>query len=125
MIASADNGFDISAHVKIAFDLDLQRVASPHEIFQNDVDHVFVKNLYLAERIDIELQTFEFDTALVRHVFEANNRKIGKIGKRANRRKFRHLEFDPNLASLVFILESIERVKIHLLAPGRANIQIL
>ena len=58
VIACSDDGLDVAADVEVAFDLDAQRIARGDEVFKNDVDDVFVKDLYVAKRVDVELQTF-------------------------------------------------------------------
>ena len=61
----------LSADVEVAFDLDAQRIAGGDEVFENDVDDVLVKDLHVAKRVDVELQTLQLDAALVRNVFDA------------------------------------------------------
>src|SRR5438874_8800985 len=75
-ITGTNDRFYVPAHVKIALDLDPLRVAGSNEIFENDVDDMFVKDLYFAKRIDVELEAFQFDTELIRHVFKTDDGKI-------------------------------------------------
>ena len=48
-VIRAHGRFDVPAHVKVAFDLDAQRIAGFHKVFEHDVDYVLVKNLHVAE----------------------------------------------------------------------------
>jgi hypothetical protein len=57
-IIRSNDSFDISAHVKIAFDLDSQWVARLYEIFEDHVYDMLVKNLYITKGIDVKLQAF-------------------------------------------------------------------
>ena len=48
---------DISAHIEVAFYFYVQRIAGVHEIFQDHVDDMLVKDLHVTKRVDVELQT--------------------------------------------------------------------
>lgn len=48
-VARADHSLDVSPHVKVAFNIYLQRITSMYEIFENDVYDVFVKDLHIAK----------------------------------------------------------------------------
>src|SRR5216684_4528217 len=124
-VLRADCRLDISALVKVAFDLDAQRIAGFHKVFEHDVDHMLMKNLHVAKRIDVELQTLQFNAAFVRNVLEANCRKIGKVRKRANAGEFRHLEFDYDFVAGKLIRKGVERIKLHLCPRRGANVETL
>src|SRR5687767_13252616 len=94
LIAGPHDGLDISADVKIAFDLHTQRIARGDEVFENDIDDVLVKDLHVAKRVDVELQTLEFNAAFVGNVFETDDGEVRKIGERTDRGKLRNLEID-------------------------------
>src|SRR5438128_502332 len=111
--------------MEVALDLHTQRVAGTHEIFQNHVDYVFVKYLYLPKRIDVKLQTLQFDAAFVGNILETYGGKIGEIREGADGREFSHLEIDLYFAAGEFIRECVQRVKIHLFARRRANVEVL
>ncbi len=57
-VGGLNRRLNVSAHVKVACNLYAQRIARVHEIFEDHVDDVLVKDLYVAKRIDIELQAF-------------------------------------------------------------------
>src|SRR6185503_142165 len=125
LIAGPHDGLDISTHVKITFDLHAQRIAGGDKVFENDVDDVLVKNLHVAKRVDVELQTFEFDAAFVRYVFETDDGEVGKIRERTDRRKLWNLEVDLDLAAGELVLERVERKEVHLRAGRRLNVETL
>ena len=103
------HGFDISANVKVAFDLHTQRIASLHKVFENDVDYVLVENLHVSKRVDIELQTLELNAKLVGNVFDSDSGEIRKVRERADGRELGDFEADPYFASGKFVGESSER----------------
>src|SRR3989441_9568151 len=117
--------FDIPAHVEVAFYFDAQRIAGFHKVFENHIDRVFVKDLHVAKRIDIELQTLQFDATLVRHILDTNRRKVRKVREGTDASKLRHFKLNFDLAAGKFIRESVERIKVHLFARRRANIETL
>src|SRR5205807_5042174 len=48
-VTSPHSGLDISPHVEIAFDLQAERIASVHKIFEDHVDDVLVKHFHVAK----------------------------------------------------------------------------
>ncbi len=124
-IARANRRLDVPAHVEVALDLDAQRIAGLHKVFEDHIDDMLVKNFYLAKRIDVKLQTLQFDAALVRRVLQPNRGKVGKIRERTNAGELWNVEFDLNLAAGKFISESVERIEIHLRARRRLNVEAL
>src|SRR5688572_25375977 len=49
VVTCPDDRLDIAADVEVTFDLDLERVAGGHEIFEDYVYDMFVKDLYVAK----------------------------------------------------------------------------
>lgn len=111
--------------MKVALDLYTQRVAGAREIFENHVDHMFVKNLDVTKRVDIKLQTLELDTPFVGNILEPNNREVREIREGADRSELGDLKLDPNLAPGEFVKEGIEGEEIHLGAGRRPDIESL
>ena len=109
-------------YVEITLDLNSQRIARGDKIVEDHIDNVFVKDLYVAERIDVEFQALEFDAAFVGNVFELDDSEVGEIRERANGGELRHLELDPDLFARIFVAERIKRKKLHLLARSGANV---
>ena len=84
--------------MEVAFDFDAQRIAGGDEVFENDVDYVLVEDFHVAEGIYVELQTLQFDTTLVRNIFETDGGEVRKIRERADRRELGNLEIDFDFA---------------------------
>src|SRR5215213_2690381 len=124
-VACPDDGLDVATNVEVAFDLDAQWIAGRDEVFENDVDDVLVKDLHVAKRVYVELQTLQFDTALVGNVFETDGGEIRKVGERADRGELGHLEVDLDLAAGKFVRERVERKQVHLHSWRRLNIETL
>ena len=103
----------------------LKRITGFHKVVENYIDYMLVKNLNVAKRIDVELQTFQFNTAFVRNVLKANGRKVGKVRKRADAGELRHLEIDFDFAAGKLVRKGVERIKLHLCARRRANVETL
>lgn len=53
LVFRAHGRLDVSADIKVAFNLHADRIAGLHKVFKNQVDYVLVKNLHRAKRIDI------------------------------------------------------------------------
>src|SRR3989442_309951 len=117
--------FDIPAHVEVTFNIDAQRIAGFHKVFENHINRVFVKDFYLAKRVDVELQTLQFDATLVRHILDPNRRKVRKVREGTDASKLRHFKLNLDLAAGKLIRKSVERIKVHLFARRRANIKTL
>src|SRR5437867_7200004 len=98
-VTRAHGCFDVSAHIKVALNLYAQRIAGVHKIFENDIHYVLVKNLHVAERIDVKLQTLQFDAAFVRHVREANRGKVRKVRVGADAGELGNLKIDSDFAA--------------------------
>src|SRR5262245_6357351 len=103
VITRPHHSLDVSSDVKIAFNFHPQRITGSNKIFKDDVNHMLVENLYVPERVDIELQTLQLDTTLVGHVFDSDCGEIRKVRERANSRKLGNLEVDANLFSGILI----------------------
>src|SRR6267143_2122062 len=111
--------------MEVAFNFHAQRVAGAHEIFQDYIDYMFVKYLYLPKGIDVKLQTLQFDAAFVGNILEAYCGKVRKIRKGTDGRELSHLEIDLYFTAGEFVRECVQRVKIHLFARRRASVEVL
>jgi len=49
LIARAHHRLDVSAHMKVSFNFHPQRIARAHKVFENHIDDVLVKDLYVAK----------------------------------------------------------------------------
>src|SRR6266850_759608 len=84
-----------------------------------------MKDLHVAKRIDVKLQTLQFDATLVGNILEPDGGEIREVGKGADSCEFRNLEIDLYLAPRKFISESVEWKQIHFFAWYRADIKTL
>src|SRR5690349_19969651 len=125
MITSPHDGVDVSAHMKIAFDIHAHRIARDDEFFENDGDDVLVKGLHVDKRDSVQLQTLELDAALVGNVLETDRCEVRKIRERTDRRKLGNFEVDPDLATGKLVGERVELKQGHLRTRRRLNIQAL
>src|ERR1051326_1580680 len=110
--------------MEVAFDLDTQWIAGGDEVFENDVDDVFVEDLHIAKRVYVELQTLQLHTTLVGNVFNADSGEVGKIRERADRRELGDLEINLDLTAGKLVCERFERKQLHLRSQCRLNIHI-
>src|SRR5947209_16792545 len=120
IVTGAHDRLDVAADVEVAFDVDFYGVARRDEVFEDDVDDVLVENLHVAERVDVELQTFEFHATLRGDVLDAEGREVREVREGADACEFGQLKLDANLTSRVVVGEGVERVEIHLVARRRA-----
>ena len=124
-VSGSHDCLDVSAHVKIAFDIHAQWIAGGDEVFQDDIDHVLVEDLNVAERVYIKLQALQFDATLVWNVLDSDRGEIRKIGERADRGEFGNLEVDLDLVAGKLVRKRIERKELHLRARRRLNVETL
>ena len=124
-VTGSHDGFYVAADVEVAFDVDAQWVAGGDEVFQDDIDYVLVEDLYVAERIDVELQALQLDATLVRDVFDADGGEIGEVREWADCRELRDLEIDLDFAAGKLVRERVERKQVHLRARRRLNVETL
>ena len=124
-VSSSHNRLDVSANVEVSFNLNAQRVTGADKVLENHVDDVFMKDLHLSKRIDVELETLKFNAPLMRNILKADGGKVWKIGKGTDGSELGDLEIDFYLASGKLISESVEREQIHLFARRRTHVQFL
>src|ERR1051325_248310 len=115
-VSGAHYCLDVAADVKVALDFDVQWIADRDEVFQNDIDHVLVEDLYVAEGVYIKLQTLQLDTAFVRNVRYPDGGEGGEVGERTDRCEFGDLEIDFDFAARKLVRKRFERKQIHLRA---------
>ncbi len=111
--------------MKVAFDLYTQGLTGGDEVFQDDVDYVFVEDLYIAKGIYVKLQALQLDATFVRNVRDPDGREVGKIGERADGSELRDLEIDFDLAARKLVRKRVNRKKIHLRARRGLNVKTL
>ena len=124
-VTGAHNRLDVSADVKVAFDLYTQWITGGDEVFQDDVDDVLVEDLYVAKGIYVKLQALQLDTTFVRNVRDPDRGEVGKIGKRADGCELRDLEIDFDLTARKLVRKRVKRKEIHLRARRGLNVETL
>ena len=72
----------------------LPGLAGGHQIVEDGVDGVLVKNAPVAKAEEVIFQAFEFDHVLIRHVMDHDCGEVWLTGFGANSRKFRAGVFD-------------------------------
>ena len=118
-------GLDVSANVEVSFNLNAQRVTGPDKVLENHVDDVFMKDLYVAKRIDVKLQAFQLDAAFVGNILETDGGEIREVGKGADGRELSNLEIDLDFVAGKFVRESVERIEFHFRAWSGFDIETL
>ena len=63
-----------------------------HEVLQDSIDDMFVKDPNRSKRIDIKLERLQLDAKRVWNIVDLDRREVGKIGERTDRRKLRTCE---------------------------------
>src|SRR5215475_11456319 len=122
-ITGANVGLDIAPQVEIALDLEFQRIAGSNKIFQYSINHMFMENLHVTERVDVEFERFQLNAAVIGNITNVQCREIRKIGKGTDCREFRCGEIDLDSPARVFIRKGVERVKVHLFPRCRTNLE--
>jgi hypothetical protein len=125
LVARSYHSLDIPAHVKVALNLNAQRVTGFYEVFQNHVDYVLVKYFHFPKRIDVELQALQLHAAFVGNILKANGGEIRKVGKRTDGRKLRDLKVDFYFTAGEFVRKRIDWKEIHFRSRRRADIETL
>src|ERR1700736_1260765 len=79
-MAGRHHRLDVAADVEVADDLDEPRVEQGHEVIEDSIDGRLVKDLPVAELVDVQLQRLELDQLLVGDISDANGGEIGEAG---------------------------------------------
>jgi hypothetical protein len=108
--------------VKVALEFDSQRITSCYKVFQNDIHHMFVEDLHVPERINVQLQTLQFDATLIGNIFDADGCEVRKVGERADGSEFRYFEVNSDLSARELIGKGVEGKEIHFSARRRTNV---
>jgi hypothetical protein len=111
---------DSAAHVEIADYRHGPRMTGLNQIIENAIDDGFVEGSFFPKRPEIELEGFELDTQLIRHVANPDGRKVRLPGARADARELRAFHAD-------FVIPFRSRIRkgLQLLARPRRHDLIL
>lgn len=80
------------------------------EIVEDPVGHIFVENSFIAEFLQVQLETLELNTLLVRNVSKHKRSEIGLPGFRTDRSEFGAYDFDAILSVRVRVVKALELV---------------
>lgn len=89
-----DRGENAAAHVEFCRETQITRFQGCNQVIDNPVCHRFVESVLVAERPDIELEAFKFDTLLVRNIIQNQGREIGLSGFGTQTGKLGNLHMD-------------------------------
>src|SRR5205814_644138 len=73
-------GRNSTARTEIAFDLSPHRFRPAHNVFENSVDDIFLKNSEIAVGLQVFFVGLQLEAALAGHVAESNDAKIRQPG---------------------------------------------
>ena len=84
----SNDRLNVSTDGKVANYFDLPRIQEFNQIIQNPIRDVFMKDLFLAKRINIEFQGLEFDAPLIWYIGDIDRRKVWISTARTNAGEF-------------------------------------
>lgn len=109
-MGGCDDGVNVAADGEVAGDRDFVWIQKVDQVLNDDVGDVFVKDLLIAEAIDVKLQRFEFNAVCVGNVLDANRGEVRKAAAWAQAREFGAGELDRVTADCRTVLETLEFV---------------
>ena len=80
------------------------------KVVENPVGHIFVENSFVAEFLQVQLETLELNTLLVRNVSKHKRSEIGLACFRTDRSEFGAYDFDAILSVRVRVVKALELV---------------
>ncbi len=83
-VARCDHGLDIAADAEVAHNRHFPRIEQVHQIIENSVGNVLVKNSLIPKLVQIELQAFQLHAPIFGNVLDLDRGEVGKAGSRAN-----------------------------------------
>lgn len=75
-VASRDNGFDVAANAKVAHDRHFPRIEKIHQVIEDSIRNILVKNSLVAKLVQIKLEALQFHAPVFRNVFDLNGGKV-------------------------------------------------
>ncbi len=87
-------GKDATAHKKSGGETHETRLGRFNQIIQYAIGHVLMKMSFIAERPDIQFETFEFDAVLLGHIIQQQRGEIRLAGLGAQTGEFRDFHMD-------------------------------
>ena len=75
-VASRDDGLDVATNAKVADDRHFPRIEKIHQIVEDSIRNIFVKNSLVAKLVQIKLEALQFHAPVFRNVFDLNGGKV-------------------------------------------------
>jgi len=110
LVSHSNDRSDATSRAPMAFKRYATGVHDGDKIVQNAIRHVFVKNAFVAKFLQIELQAFQLNTLLIRHVSKNERSEIGLAGLGTHRREFGALNLDMVFSIWKGIIETLELI---------------
>jgi hypothetical protein len=103
-----DGRVNAAAHVELGAHAQELRLDRGDDVVQDLIGHRFMKSALIAKRPDIQFQRLEFDAGRRRHIFEADRRKIGLPGLRAQTGELGDVDTNRIVPAGLWVDESFE-----------------
>ena len=99
-----DYGGQSAARGKFSSQSNATRLDFEHEIVQNAVGHIFIKNTLVTKILKIQFQAFKFDAFFIGHIAESHDPEIGLAGFWTDGSEFGAFDFDSviSIGELIF-----------------------
>src|SRR5687767_5289645 len=94
LVPRDDDGVDAAADGEVALDGHLERLGRGDEIVEDPVRDVLVEGALVAVAPEVELERLQLDAELIRHVADADRRKVRLPRLRAEARELGAFEAD-------------------------------
>ncbi len=91
-VASSDDRLDVAANAEIAHDCHFPWVEKIHQIVEDPIRNIFVKDSLVTKLVQIKLEAFQFHAPIFRNVLDLNGGKVGETRGRTNAGEFRASE---------------------------------
>ena len=105
-----DIGENAAAHIELGGQAHEARLGGCHQVIQNAVGDGFVKGALVAEGPDIELETLQFDTGLIRNIVQIERGEVRLAGFRAQAGEFRDFHVNMEIAAGLRVVEGFEHL---------------
>src|ERR1700736_1127249 len=104
----AHDRLDVAAHVEVSDDLAILWREQRNDVAEDEVHNVLVKDVAVAERVDVELEGAQFDATRAGHVAHVQHREIGKTRARTQAGELGNRELDRVVTLRRAIVEGLE-----------------
>ncbi len=90
----SDHSLDVAAHVEVADDLHLPGIQKLDQIIHDSIRNILVKDLLIAETVDVELKRFKLYTPLVRNILDMDCSEVRESTAWTNAGEFGTMKLD-------------------------------